>query len=55
MAKLEIDYDIALSLFTSIVTDTGSMRYSNTTSSSLKILAHLIDKGVKPDYIIPSF
>ncbi|HHX24493.1 MAG: DHH family phosphoesterase [Tepidanaerobacteraceae bacterium] len=49
--KVEIDYDIALSLFTSIVTDTGSMRYSNTTSSSLKILAHLIDKGVKPDYI----
>ncbi|MDD4569046.1 MAG: bifunctional oligoribonuclease/PAP phosphatase NrnA [Tepidanaerobacteraceae bacterium] len=49
--KVEVDYDIALSLFTSIITDTGSIRYSNTTPLSLKILAHLMDKGVRPDYI----
>lgn len=49
--KVEIDYNIALNLFTSIITDTGSIRYSNTTSSSLKILAKLVDKGVKPDYV----
>ncbi len=49
--KVEIDYDIALNLFTSIVTDTGSIRYSNTTPLSLKILAELVDKGVKPDYV----
>ncbi len=49
--KTEIDYDIALNLFTSIVTDTGSMRYSNTTSLTLRILADLVDKGVKPNYV----
>lgn len=49
--KIEIDYDIALNLFTSIITDTGSIRYSNTTPLSLKILAELVDKGVKPDYV----
>lgn len=49
--EIEIDYDIALNIFTSIVTDTGSMRYSNTTSLSLRILADLVDKGVKPNYV----
>ncbi len=49
--KVEIDYGIALNLYTSIVTDTGSMKYSNTTAKSLKILAELVDKGVKPDYV----
>lgn len=46
-----IDYNIALCLYTSIVTDTGSMRYSNTTPSSLRILAEFIELGIKPDYV----
>lgn len=49
--KVEIDYDIAVNIFTSIVTDTGSMRYSNTTPQSLKILAKLVDEGVRSDFI----
>jgi len=49
--KVEIDFDIALNIFTSIITDTGSIRYSNTTPASLKILAKLVDKGVRPDYV----
>jgi len=49
--KIDIDYDIALNLYTAIITDTGSIKYSNTTPSSLKILANLVDKGVKPDYV----
>ncbi len=49
--KIEIDYDISINLFTSIITDTGSIRYGNTTSSSLIILAKLIDNGVKPEYV----
>ncbi|NLZ52592.1 MAG: bifunctional oligoribonuclease/PAP phosphatase NrnA [Thermoanaerobacteraceae bacterium] len=49
--KVEIDYDIALNLFTSIITDTGSIRYSNTTPLSLEILAKLVKKGIKPDYV----
>jgi len=49
--KVEVDYDIALNLFTSIITDTGSIRYSNTTPTSLRILSDLVDKGVRPDYV----
>lgn len=48
---IEIDLDIASCLYTSIITDTGSIRYSNTTPSCLKILAELIEVGVKPDFI----
>lgn len=49
--KVEVDYDIAINLFTSIITDTGSIRYSNTTPLSLQILAKLVNKGIKPDYV----
>lgn len=49
--KVDIDYEIALCLYTSIITDTGSIRYSNTTPLTLKILANLVEKGVKPDYV----
>ena len=49
--KVQIDYDIALNIYTSIITDTGSIRYSNTTPLSLKILAKLVDKGIRPDYV----
>lgn len=46
-----IDVDIAMNLYTSIITDTGSLRYSNTTPSCLRILAELVEIGVKPDFI----
>ncbi|MCR4430560.1 MAG: bifunctional oligoribonuclease/PAP phosphatase NrnA [Tepidanaerobacteraceae bacterium] len=46
-----IDMDIATNIYTSIITDTGSLRYSNTTPSCLRILAELVEKGVKPDFI----
>jgi len=49
--KVEIDYDIAINLYTAIITDTGSLKYSNTTPLSLRILANLVDKGVRPDYV----
>jgi len=49
--KLNIDYETSLCLYTSIVTDTGSLRYANTTSTTLKILADLVDNGVKPDVV----
>lgn len=48
---IDIDVDIALCLYTSIITDTGSIGYSNTSSSTLRILAELLDMGVKPDYV----
>lgn len=46
-----IDLDIAQCLYTSIITDTGSIRYSNSTPSCLRILAELIEAGVKPDFM----
>lgn len=49
--RVELDYDIALNLYTSIITDTGSIKYSNTTPLSIRILADLVDKGVRPDYV----
>lgn len=46
-----IDVDIAINLYTSIITDTGSLRYSNTTPSCLRILAELVETGVRPEFI----
>ena len=45
----EIDYTIdqtdAIGLYTSIVTDTGEFRYSNTSSQTLKVASALFDTG----------
>ncbi|MFA9398447.1 MAG: bifunctional oligoribonuclease/PAP phosphatase NrnA [Clostridiaceae bacterium] len=47
---IEITKDIATCLYTSIATDTGFFKFSNTTSRTLTIVGSLIDKGVNfPD------
>ncbi len=46
--KLKIEYDEALAMYVAIMTDTGSFRYTNTTSKTHRIAAELIDKGVDP-------
>jgi bifunctional oligoribonuclease and PAP phosphatase NrnA len=46
--KAKIDLDDAIALYTAIMTDTGSFRYSNTVSKTHRIAAELIDIGVKP-------
>lgn len=38
--------DVALCLYTGLVTDTGCFRYSNTTSRTLRIAASLLDTGI---------
>ncbi len=43
-----MDRDIALCLFTAIFTDTGSFRYSNTSSASMRISAALVEAGADP-------
>jgi len=43
--KLEITKEIAESVYTSLVTDTGGFRYSNTTPEVLRLAAELVDKG----------
>lgn len=41
----KIDQTDAIGLYTSIVTDTGEFRYSNTSSSTLRVAADLFDTG----------
>ncbi|MFC1719462.1 bifunctional oligoribonuclease/PAP phosphatase NrnA, partial [Candidatus Poribacteria bacterium] len=48
---VEISLDQAVCLYTAILTDTGSFRYSNTTPEVHRIAARLIDIGVKPAQI----
>ena len=46
--KVKIDLDDAIALYAAIMTDTGSFRYSNTSSKTHRIVAELIDIGVQP-------
>ncbi len=46
-----MDKDIALCLYVSILTDTGSFSYGNTTPKVLNIAAKLLSYDLKPDYI----
>jgi len=43
----KIDADIATCLYTGIMTDTGSFRFSSTTATTHKVIADLIDKGAE--------
>ena len=45
---LPLTVDVAVNLYTAIVTDTGSFRYSNTTPKTLRIAARLLEAGVDP-------
>jgi phosphoesterase RecJ-like protein len=42
-----INSDIATSLYVGIMTDTGSFRFSSTTSTTHRVVADLIEKGAK--------
>ncbi|MCF8412071.1 MAG: bifunctional oligoribonuclease/PAP phosphatase NrnA [Melioribacteraceae bacterium] len=44
----DFDFDIALPLYTAILTDTGSFQYERTTPKTHKIAAHLLELGVNP-------
>ena len=46
-----IDKTIGTCLYTGIMTDTGSFRFSSTTSTTHKVVADLIDKGVENSII----
>jgi len=47
-AGLPIDREMALCLYTSIFTDTGSFRYSNTSPECMRISAALLEAGADP-------
>ena len=46
-AVSQINKEIATSLYTGIMTDTGSFRFASTTSTTHRIIADLIDKGAE--------
>lgn len=50
---LEPDFklDVAVNIYTAILTDTGSFRYSNSTPSSFAIAGDLVSRGVEPWYV----
>ncbi|NLT50730.1 MAG: bifunctional oligoribonuclease/PAP phosphatase NrnA [Ignavibacteria bacterium] len=49
---VEPDYDIAVQIYSAIVTDTGSFKYNRTSSKTFRIAAELLDLGVKPHLIL---
>jgi len=46
--KINMDITIATSIYTGILTDTGSFRFSNTNSAAFAICQKLVEKGVNP-------
>jgi len=53
-AKTAITVDMAINLFTAIATDCGFFRYANTTASTLRDAAALVEAGAQP-YIISEY
>lgn len=45
---VNISYEAAYCLYTAIVSDTGSFKYSSTTADTFRIARQLVKKGVKP-------
>ena len=48
---IELDRDIAICIYTTILTDTGSFRYANTDSEAFRICSKLIKYDIDPWYI----
>ena len=46
-----LDVKISTCLFTAIITDTGSFRYSNVSSRTFGVVSHLTSNGIKPHLI----
>lgn len=47
-AGLPLTHDVAVNLYTAIVTDTGSFRYSSTSPRTFRIAARLVEAGASP-------
>jgi phosphoesterase RecJ-like protein len=45
---MPISYDVALCIYTAILSDTGSFRYSNANPEAFRIAAEMVEKGVRP-------
>lgn len=49
--KAPITPDVAVCLYTALMTETGSFRYSNATPKVFRLAAALCERGVKPDWV----
>lgn len=47
----DINKDVALGLYVSVMTDTNSFRYARTTPAAHQIAAHMIEEGVNPEEV----
>ena len=50
-AEEDIDQEAATCLYTGVMTDSGSFRYSSTTPHTLRVAAALMEKGAVPDRV----
>lgn len=50
----EIDFEIATAIYVAIVTDTGNFRFQRTSPATHEIAAHLLRRGVKPEFVFQS-
>jgi bifunctional oligoribonuclease and PAP phosphatase NrnA len=48
---ITIDRSMAVSIYTAIMTDTGSFRFSNTNKAAFSICGEMVDIGVDPNFI----
>jgi len=48
---VELSYEAAYCLYTAIVSDTGSFKYSSTTADTFRVAGALLGKGVKPSEV----
>ncbi len=51
ISGLQIPVNIAMALYTGIIMDTGNFRYRKTRPRTHEIAAHLLEAGVRPDFI----
>ncbi len=49
--SLNIDQDASICLYAAISSDTGSFKYDNTTSTTMRIAGDLLEKDVKPSLV----
>lgn len=48
---VDLNYEAAYCLYTAIVSDTGSFKYSSTTADTFRVAGELLKKGVKPSEV----
>jgi len=49
--NIPVSPDIALNLYTGLVTDTGRFQYSNTKADTFRVASELVERGVDPSYV----